>query len=226
MRVKRLVKWITIGFALFVFFPFLLRLRVMIEVRIGGEKSWLKIEISLWRKLVKRDFSLGKFGLGWEELFYKLWQMKKEDQEGEAVKNSPNLWSNEIRRRIVQGLDFKQKLDRHPWMKKLLTRGLRIRILRWKTIIGLGDPMSTAIATGLIWGAKGGTLALLTGLLAIPVKQIQVSPNYAEREYESVLFMELNLRIAYLLLFAAGAYIMMRSIRVNNRASVPHEQTA
>ncbi|NLB19084.1 MAG: DUF2953 domain-containing protein [Syntrophomonadaceae bacterium] len=199
----------------------------MVEVRIGGEKSWLNIEISLWRKLIKRKFSLD--GLGFDHIrddfFHKLWQVEKDNQK-EDSENRPDLSGNEITTGARKGLEFKKKLGQYPWMKKLLRKGVRVRVMRWKTVIGLGDPMSTAIVSGLIWGAKGGILAFLTGLLAIPVMQIQVSPNYAERKYESVLLMELNLRIAYLLLFAVGAYRLVRSIRDSDVAPVPHQQSA
>ncbi len=217
MRVKRLIKWVLIiGFTLFVVLMLCYSIKVIVEVRIGAENSGLHIEVSLLQGLFKRDFTLK------EIQSYGSLLAKRLQREEVFVKDQWEVVPPNIRRSLRQGVIFYQEFSKHHFLMRMVRSTARVRIVNWRTVLGLDDAMNTALAVGVLWSFKGWILALVSCLSHPRETHIKVVPGFGDRTIESICHCEVLFRPAYLILVPMILIllrrIMFRSIRKTSAA--------
>lgn len=212
MRVKRLFDWIIRGFALFLFILLLVNIRVIVEVRVGVENSGLHIEVILLRRLLRREFTLEDLKTGFSGREPAVgWKLKEEAGGGKGLAEGwRGMESRDIRQYIKQGLMLRREIRQRRWLMRTMRSAVNIKILKWRTVVGLDDAMYTALTVGALWSFKGWVLALLSCLGRLHKQQIEVAPNFGGRKVESTFHCNVLLRLAPLLVIMPVVYVLFR----------------
>jgi len=207
-----LLKWAVIGFALFVFLLLAAVIRVLVEFRIGVEDSGLRVEVTLGPRLFRKELSLEELITGLSRGGSDSGRMKA--GEAETIKgpeaDRPHTASRDIRRQLKQGMMLRREIKRRPWLSRMTRSAVEIRIIRWRSVVGLDDAMHTALTAGTLWIIKGWILALLSCLSRLHRPQIEVIPAFDGRRAESTLHCEISLRLAYLVVIMPAIYFLYR----------------
>lgn len=209
-----MVKWVVIGFALFVFILLWLNIKVVVEVRVGVENSGLHIEVILLRSLLRREFTLKdlRTGFGHGEPMVE-WRQKEEASRGKTLdKDWRGLASPDIRRRLMQGMMLRREFIKRRWLGRMMRSAVKVRILNWKTVVGMDDAMNTALAAGALWSFKGWILALVSCLSRLHYHRIEVVPSFGGQRIESSCHCEVLFRLAYLMIIMPMVFILFRSV--------------
>ncbi|MGE5398363.1 MAG: DUF2953 domain-containing protein [Chitinophagales bacterium] len=147
----------------------------------------------------KREYSYGDFemGLGDGQPFIKLWQ-EKEGMEGEETSN-PIITLSDIHRKMVINLPRSRFIREFIHNSKVFKRGFGLKWIIWKTIIGLDDPMNTAIISGSLWGIKAFILATLKDKIPIDNAKFEVSPSFDSTTLYTKIKAEGHLHVIHLI---------------------------
>ncbi|MGQ9512771.1 DUF2953 domain-containing protein [Thermodesulfitimonas sp.] len=85
----------------------------------------------------------------------------------------------------------------------------RVTRLEWQTVIGTGDPATTGVAAGVLWGAKGCLMGCFAGRLRAPAA-ILVLPDFFTPAFKVSFNMAAYLELRHLI---GVAFIFLRSRR-------------
>jgi len=206
------MKWVVIGFALFLFILLWLNVKVVIEARTGVENSGLHIEVILLKSLLRREFTLKdlKAGIGEDEAVIG-WRQKEEAGQGKTLdKKRPRMTVSEIRQRINEALSLRREVSRRRWLMRLMRASITVKVFQWRTVVGFDDAMYTGLATGALWSFKGWVLVLVSSMSRLKEHRIEVVPSFDARRLESVGHFEVLFRLAYLIIIAPAALILLR----------------
>jgi hypothetical protein len=210
--VKQLVKWVVIGFALFLFILLLVNIRVIVEVRVGAENSGLHIEVMLLRRLLRREFTLRDLKTGLDRGEPAVgWKQTEEAARGKRLAEGwRSMASPDIRWRLRQGLILRREIKNRRWLSRMMRSTVNRKCLNWRTVMGLDDAMYTALATGALWSFKGWMLALVSCLSRLHKPRIEVVPDFGSRKMESTFHCEALFRLAFLLVIMPVVYVLFR----------------
>jgi hypothetical protein len=86
---------------------------------------------------------------------------------------------------------------------------LRVTRLEWRTVIGTGDPATTGVAAGVLWGAKGCLVGRFGRRLKAPAA-ILVAPAYLTPAFKISFNMAGYLELRHLI---GAAFLLLRSQR-------------
>jgi hypothetical protein len=205
-------KWMAIGFALFLFFLLLVNIRVIVEVRVGVENSGLHIEVILVRRLLRREFTLEQLIKGFDRDEPAVgWKQTEEAGRG---KRPADGWRSmalpEIRRQFKQGMMLRREIKQRSWLSRMTRSAVNIRMIRWRSVVGLDDAMHTALTAGTLWSFKGWILALASCLSRLHRQHIEVIPDFDRRRVETTFHCEISFRLAHLLVIMPVIYILFR----------------
>ncbi|MGE5544656.1 MAG: DUF2953 domain-containing protein [Bacillota bacterium] len=212
MRVKRLFKWVVIGFALFLFILLLVNIRVIVEVRVGVKNSGLHIEVILVRRLLRREFTLEQLITGFDRGEPAVgWKQTEEAGRGKRLAEGwRSMTSPEIRRQFRQALTLRREIKRRRWLSRMMRSAINTKNLNWRTVVGLDDAMYTAMTAGVLWSFKGWVLVLVSCLSRLHNRQIEVVPYFGGRKVECTFHCEILFRLASLLVIMPVMYILFR----------------
>lgn len=87
----------------------------------------------------------------------------------------------------------------------------RIQELKWNTILGTGDAMTTALGTGSLWALKGSIIAYLSAVHKIHKLQVNISPDFNGNTSSSELFCIFKIRLVHIILIIG--YVLVAKIR-------------
>lgn len=111
--------------------------------------------------------------------------------------NWPNLENTPV---ILASLN--SALSRLNKIKKIsgfFLRCLIIQRLEWKSALGCGDAMYTALANGTLWGVKGSITALLSSRSRIEKLDLFVRPEFSQKCFESRVYCIFKMRIVHII---------------------------
>lgn len=214
MRVKQLVRWVVTGFALFLFILLLIKIRVIVEVRVGVENSGLHIEVILLGRLLRREFTLEDLKTGFDRGEPVMrWKQTEEAAQGRTLsKDRRGLASPDIRLGIKQALMLWREIKQRRWLARMMRSAFNVKVINWRTVVGLEDAMYTALAAGALWSFKGWILALVSCLTRLHEQQIEVVPSFGGRMVESICHCEVLFRMVHLLVVVPAVAILFLRI--------------
>ncbi|HWP95798.1 MAG TPA: DUF2953 domain-containing protein [Syntrophomonadaceae bacterium] len=94
---------------------------------------------------------------------------------------------------------------------KLILRFLILKKIEWKTLVGSGDAMKTALASGALWAGKGLLISELSFQGHIRDLNILVQPDFYQEIFESRLHCIFKMRIVHIIF--VEAYILVQKAR-------------
>lgn len=205
-------KWVAIGFALFLLILLLVNIRVIVDVRVGVGNSGVHIEIILVRRLLRREFTLEQLITGFNRGEPAVrWKQTKEAAGGKRLAEG---WRSkalpDIRAQMKQSTMLRREIKRRPWLSRMMRSAVNIRMIRWRSVVGLDDAMHTALTAGTLWTLKGWILALLSCLTRLHRQHIEVIPDFDRRRVETTFHCEISFRLAHLLVIMPVIYILFR----------------
>ena len=204
-------KWVAIGFALFLFILLLVNIRVIVDVRVGVENSGLHIEVILVRRLLRREFTLEQLIKGFDRDEPAVgWKQTEEAGRGSGRLTVGEAWRCRKPKAIKQGMMLRREIKRRSWLSRMTRSAVNIRMIRWRSVVGLDDAMHTALTAGTLWSFKGWILALASCLSRLHRQHIEVIPDFDRRRVETTFHCEISFRLAHLLVIMPVIYILFR----------------
>jgi len=89
--------------------------------------------------------------------------------------------------------------DYYRLFRMLMSRMVLER-LKWRTSLGLDDPMNTALVCGGIWAFKGNFMGLISHFTSLEHVELGVEPVYNQTGFSSQLDSIFKIRIVYIML--------------------------
>ena len=209
-----MVRWVVVGFALFLFILLLIKIRVIVEVRVGVENSGLHIEVILLRRLLRREFTLENLKTGFDRGEAAVgWKQTEEAAQGRTLsKGWRRMVSPDIRLGIQQALMLRREIKKRRWLARIMRSVFNVKVVNWRTVVGLEDAMYTALAAGALWSFKGWMLALVSCLTRLHEQRIEVVPSFGGRMVESICHCEVLFRLVHLLVVVPAVAILFLQI--------------
>ncbi len=112
-----------------------------------------------------------------------------------ALENLPQLLSSLDK--VITRLNHAKK------MGSLCIKLLVIQELEWKSVLGCGDAMGTALANGSLWGFKGMLIAVVSSKTRVEKLDLMVRPDFTQKCLESQLHCIFKMRIAHIIFVTA-----------------------
>lgn len=200
---KRLViKVIIAGFALFVLSLLFIRVTLNIEMLVAPDAAQISVEAGAFKGLLKRKWEMDRFGLisdGNEQVIF-WWQVAKSTKGTIISDRRSAVGLESVFKRTRQLAVSLRKASKHRWLLRLLRKAVMIESLNWRTTVGAGDAMNTALITGALWGIKGMILGLAAHQLRIRGQSIFVIPVYTRSMLKSQVNFTIQIRAIHSLI--------------------------
>lgn len=96
---------------------------------------------------------------------------------------------------------------------RLLLRLLVIERLEWKSVVGMGDAMSTALLNGALWAFKGCLVSWLSRQANLQQLDLNVKPDFSEKSFESRMHCIFKIRLVHIIFMIACLLVLKASER-------------
>lgn len=119
--------------------------------------------------------------------------------------------------KLMQSLEKAQLILKHTddllgWVRTLLGH-VRLVEWQWKTAVGTGDAVWTAMLTGMVWSVKTTAIGVLSQLVRLQGQpEVSVNPNFGETQFTTDGQFTAKIRFGYALY--AGIQLMRRMKKV------------
>ncbi|MFB9325279.1 DUF2953 domain-containing protein [Paenibacillus aurantiacus] len=114
---------------------------------------------------------------------------------------------------VIRSIDWMNMLLKQTdsllgWLKTTLNH-VHMTEWRWRTAVGTGDAMWTAMATGMVWTIKTTAIGVLSQMIRLKTDpQISVEPVYASAHFSTEWHFTVKLRFGYMIF--AGIYLLFK----------------
>lgn len=119
-----------------------------------------------------------------------------------------NLTWSSLSHLLHQAHLFKQTASR-------FSRLLIIQRLEWKSVLGVDDAMTTALANGSLWAFKGSITSLVSRQARLGQVELMVNPDFAKKHLESRIYCIFKIRIVHIIFMTA--YLMAQKFAEKKR---------
>lgn len=82
---------------------------------------------------------------------------------------------------------------------RLLLKMLVIQHLEWKSVVGMGDAMGTALLNGALWAFKGWVVSWLSRQARLQQLDLSIKPDFSEKSFESRLHCIFKIRLVHII---------------------------
>lgn len=96
---------------------------------------------------------------------------------------------------------------------RLLLGMMVIQRLEWRSVVGMGDAMGTALLNGALWAFKGWVVSWLSRHANLKKLDLNITPNFSEKSFESRLYCIFKIRLAHIIFMTV--YLLV--LKVFNR---------
>ncbi|MGE5415146.1 MAG: DUF2953 domain-containing protein, partial [Acidobacteriota bacterium] len=166
----------------------------------------------------KREFSLERFSGGIKDGFepYLKWQQEQEGPGGEPLAEGEKGFKLEdmslVWHRVRQGLKVFINLRSNSVVRWMLRAFTPFKVIEWRTAIGFGDAMETALATAVLWGLKGGAVVAI-GHISPPQKvDLSVIPSFNQPVFQSEFKFIMSPKIIQIVGLAIAIWIEVKRV--------------
>lgn len=111
-----------------------------------------------------------------------------------------------VSRQVASFLDFRKSgRSKNDWRSShgivlySLKHLFRIQELKWNTVLGTGDAMTTALGTGSLWALKGTVIAYLSAEYEIHNLEVNICPDFEGNTCSSELFCIFKIRLVHII---------------------------
>ncbi|MGE5405695.1 MAG: DUF2953 domain-containing protein [Candidatus Saccharibacteria bacterium] len=207
------------GLALLLFLAvLLLDIKIVFKAMYGPQNQGLYLEMILPWRLWKREFSFERPSVDTAEgpEPYLRWYQEQEGSEGETLTEGEKSFCLEdislVWLRIHQVLRVLNNLRGNHAFRWILRAFHPLKTVEWHTVIGFEDAMKTALATGALWGLKGGA-AVVIGQLSPPEKvNLGVIPSFNAEALQTEFKCIFSPKIIQVMALALMAWIESRKV--------------
>jgi len=127
---------------------------------------------------------------------------------------------------------FEEAIGKYKSMRKLMIKNKNtLEYLRKKAVIsklliylkvGTGDACHTGIITGMLWAAAGSALSLLLSNVKVLKKQINIEPDFAEKDFKVKLLCIFNVKVVHIIGGAFRYLLSMAGNLISGWGFIPH----
>lgn len=96
---------------------------------------------------------------------------------------------------------------------RLLLKMLVIQRLEWKSVVGMGDAMSTALLNGTLWAFKGWMVSWLSREARLKQLDLNVKPDFSGKSFESRIYCIFKIRLVHIIFMIAYLLVLKASER-------------
>ncbi|MBW7473498.1 DUF2953 domain-containing protein [Paenibacillus oenotherae] len=146
-------------------------------------------------------------------------ELKREvTEENMGGKHSGSSLTNLNPEKIMQSIEKAQMLLKHTdnllgWVRTMLSH-VKLVDWQWRTAVGTGDAMWTAMATGMVWSVKTTAIGVLSQLVRLQAQpEIAVDPNFERAQFSTDGQFTAKIRFGYAIY--AGIVLMRRVKKVH-----------
>ncbi len=210
-----MIKWFLISFTLFIFLLLFSSIRLILSGSLGPNESRIVLEVRALYGLIHTELRLRRFESVIDEVRHLIkWQEIMHGSLPAIGELRPRISIGPISARIRFAIGLLRKKRQNRWLSDGLKRGIVIQELRWQTVLGTDDAMDTAIAVGVLWGAKASILGYLSGQIPVMKCGINVEPDYRQAVFNTRLRCTVNFRAVHLMLGLIIIGSTIRGIRI------------
>ncbi len=173
---------ILVGILLLLFFTIIItKLTIEVYLYHGNDNDKYTIKFRAWFGLIqyKIDIPMVKINDDANVEIQEKTQLGKEDTADttseKRMKFSPKDFLNMIQ-------DTKSMLEHVQAMHKIIRKFLntmKLRNIKWDSVIGVSDAATTGTLTGLLWSAKGGLIGVISNYMRLQnMPSITITPSF------------------------------------------------
>lgn len=82
---------------------------------------------------------------------------------------------------------------------RLLLKMVVIQRLEWKSVVGMGDAMGTALLNGSLWAFKGWVVSWISRQAQLQNLDLNVKPDFSEKSFESRVYCIFEIRLVHII---------------------------
>jgi hypothetical protein len=185
--VKKVNGWIITLIIIFGLILFLLilifitKLTITISLYHGNDNDHFTIKFRAWFGLIKYkvEVPMVKVDDDGPNLVFEEKTEKGKEGKGKEKDKLKKETPEEI---LTSIKDFRELLEHvaglHRIVRHFLSK-IKVYDVQWQTVFGTGDAASTGTMTGLIWGAKGSMIGVVSGYMKLQsMPQLAVIPSF------------------------------------------------
>ena len=139
----------------------------------------------------------------------------KLNPKGKEKDSSPRTPEEKVKKMEKDTLSFGEKIkhfaDIFKTTVKLLRKYVSFDNVNLQIDVGTGEAATTAVSTGILWGAVYGLMGIIGSIMYINRHNVQINPVYARPEFSLNAKCIIKSRIAYIIFIAITILIKIKS---------------
>ncbi|MGM0843948.1 MAG: DUF2953 domain-containing protein [Bacillota bacterium] len=173
---------VVLGLILFLLFIILItKLRITISLYHGNDNDNISIRFRAWFGLIKYKIEVPMIKLDEDGPNIVFEEKTEKGTEGQG-KEKDKVKKETPEEMLASFKDFRELLQHvaglHRIVRSFMKR-VKVYDVKWQTVFGTGDAATTGTMTGLMWGAKGGIIGVISHYMKLQSKpQLSVIPSF------------------------------------------------
>ena len=195
---------VVLGLLLFLLLLIIItKLTITISLYHGNDNDHFTIQFRAWFGLIKYkvEVPMVKVDDDGPNLVFEEKTQKGEEGKGTEKEKLKKETPEEI---MTSLKDFRELLQHVAGLHRIVRTffsKINVYDVKWQTVFGTGDAASTGTMTGLIWGAKGGVIGVVSGYMNLQeMPQIAVFPSFQKAIIQTDFSCIITFRIGHAML--------------------------